>query len=75
MALHCYLRFFASHTIDLIPQDQWCGVDCACVKMGRYKDSLIGEMDGCEVILIFFCAFFFRRETVNLITAQVQGLL
>ena len=27
MALHRYRRFYVSRTIDLIPQDEWCGVD------------------------------------------------
>jgi len=57
----------------------WSALFCACVKIGRYKDSLIGEMDGCEVILIFFvhsfCGEKQKIEQMNMIIARVQGLL
>ena len=57
----------------------WSALFCACVKIGRYKDSLIGEMDGCEVILICFVHSFSgekqKIEQMNMIIARVQGLL
>ena len=57
----------------------WSALFCACVKIGRYKDSLIGEMDGCEVILNFFVHSFSAEkqkiEQMNMTIARVQGLL
>ena len=55
------------------------GLFCSCVKIGRYKDSLIREMDGGEVTLIFFAHSFSGKkqkiEQMNMIIARVQGLL